>query len=107
MTAKDHQCHQDKCCGRHTTAIHPTQEEPSSVISPGETLWNNKEVAAYLNVKESTIRNWVHIRYVPHIKFRGAVRFRKADIDAWLVRCAGGSKVDVSAYASRILNETK
>ena len=46
------------------------------------TLWNNKEVATFLNVKESTIRYWVHIGYIPHIKFRGAVRFRESDIVA-------------------------
>ena len=71
------------------------------------TLWNNKEVATFLNVKESTIRYWVHIGYIPHIKFRGAVRFRKADIDAWLSRCAGSSQLNASAYASRILKNTK
>jgi len=70
-------------------------------------LWTAKEVAAYLNVKESTIRHWLHIGFIPRIKFRGAVRFRKADIDAWLSRCASGSQLDVSAYASRILKNTK
>ncbi len=72
-----------------------------------ESIWITKEVSAYLKVKESTIRYWTHIGYIPHIKFRGAVRFRKADIDAWLARCAGGSKVDVSAYASPILRERR
>ena len=47
-------------------------------------LLDNKEVAAFLNVKESTIRYWTHIGYIPHIKFQSLVRFRKTDIDAWL-----------------------
>ena len=70
-------------------------------------LWNTREVAAYLNVKESTIRSWVHIRYIPHIKFRGAVRFRESDIAEWLSRCAAGSRLDVSGSASRILRKKK
>lgn len=47
-------------------------------------LWDTKDVAMFLNVKESTIRHWVHIGYIPHIKFRGAVRFQEADIVSWL-----------------------
>ena len=70
-------------------------------------LWNNKEVAAYLNVTEATIRYWGHIGYIPRIKFRGAVRFRKADIDAWLGKCVAESKLDVSAHASRILKRRR
>ena len=66
-------------------------------------LWVVKEVADYLSVKESTIRHWTHIGYIPRIKFKGAVRFRKADIDEWLTRCAVGSRVNPSEYASRIL----
>ena len=48
-----------------------------------QALMNNREVAEYLNVKEATIRHWVHIGYIPHIKFRGLVRFRRETIDAW------------------------
>ena len=50
-------------------------------------LWNTKEVAQYLNVKESTIRHWVHIGYIPHVKFRGLVRYQKETIDEWLAKC--------------------
>ena len=66
-------------------------------------LWDTKSVAAFLNVKESTIRYWVHISYIPHIKFRGAVRFRESDIVAWLDSCVAESRVSPSEYASRIL----
>ena len=51
---------------------------------PDAILWNTPELAAYLNVKETTIRYWVHIGYIPYIKFQSLVRFRKTDIDAWL-----------------------
>ena len=42
-----------------------------------------------MNVKESTIRYWVHVKYIPHIKFQSLVRFRKTDIDAWLDQTDG------------------
>ena len=71
------------------------------------TLWNNKEVAAFLNVKESTIRNWVHIGYIPHIKFRGAVRFRESDIIEWVNRCVTTFQTTPTEYTSRILRERR
>lgn len=72
-----------------------------------ERLWNTGEVARFLNVKESTIRYWVHIGYVPHIKFRGAVRFREADIVEWLNQCAATPRTAPSEYVSRILRERR
>jgi len=51
---------------------------------PQAILWNTPQIAAYLNVKESTFRYWVHVKYIPHIKFQNLVRFRKTEIDAWL-----------------------
>ena len=71
------------------------------------TLWNNKEVATFLNVKESTIRYWVHIQYIPHIKFRGAVRFRESDIVEWENRCVATCQTAPSEFASRILRERR
>jgi len=56
----------------------------------GTQLWNTREVAAYLNVKEATIRHWVHIGYIPHIKFRGSVRYRQETIDTWLEKMCRG-----------------
>jgi len=57
-----------------------------TLTQPQAILWNTPQIAAYLNVKESTIRYWVHVKYIPHIKFQSLVRFRKTDIDAWLDR---------------------
>jgi excisionase family DNA binding protein len=70
-------------------------------------LWNTKEVASHLNVKESTIRYWTHIGYIPHIKFRGAVRFRESDIVDWVNRCVTTCQAAPSEYASRILRERR
>ena len=65
----------------------PPSQKDHQAIGPSH-LWDTKEVAAFLNVKESTIRNWVHIGYIPHIKFRGAVRYQKAAIVKWVEECA-------------------
>ncbi len=62
----------------------PDKSLGKTLIRPQAILWNTPELAAYLNVKESTIRYWVHVKYIPHIKFQSLVRFRKTDIDAWL-----------------------
>ena len=72
-------------------------------------LWNTKEVAQYLNVKESTIRHWVHIGYIPHIKFRGLVRYQQDTIDEWLAKCTVGMRRTPKNIAQEILggrNET-
>ena len=67
------------------------------------TLWNTREVAAYLNVKESTIRHWVHIGYIPHIKFRGLVRYQQETIDEWLSKCTVGMRRTPGKIAQEIL----
>lgn len=46
------------------------------------------EVAEYLQVKLSTIYQWTHAGYIPHIKLGGLVRFRREAIDAWIERSA-------------------
>jgi excisionase family DNA binding protein len=38
-------------------------------------LLNTPQVAEWLNVKESTIRKWVHYGFIPHVKIGRCVRF--------------------------------
>lgn len=45
-----------------------------------------QEVADYLQVKPSTIYQWTHMGYIPHVKLGNQVRFRIAVIDNWLER---------------------
>ncbi len=47
-------------------------------------LMNAAQVAEWLNVKESTIRKWVHYGFIPHIKLGRCVRFSEEDIQRWL-----------------------
>lgn len=49
-------------------------------------LINVAEVADYLRVKPSTIYQWTHEKYIPHIKVGNQVRFKVAAIDVWLDR---------------------
>ena len=70
---------------------------------PDAILWNTPELAAYLNVKETTIRYWVHIGYIPHIKFRGAVRFNKLSITDWLLECSSICRKKSADHLSRAL----
>ena len=103
---------------------HPTEDDyrqddrpPVSKIlgkrqdRPQAILWNTPELAAYLNVKEGTIRYWVHVKYIPHIKFQSLVRFRKTDIDAWLDkrtalgRTAAGRMTTAKKISEEILED--
>ena len=47
-------------------------------------LMNTAQVAAWLHVKESTIRKWVHYGYIPHVKVGRCVRFMESEIEKWL-----------------------
>jgi excisionase family DNA binding protein len=73
---------------------------------PQAILWNTPELAAYLNVKEGTIRYWVHVKYIPHTKFQSLVRFRKTDIDAWLdKRTTPGRMTTAKKISEEIVEE--
>ncbi|HKZ21209.1 MAG TPA: helix-turn-helix domain-containing protein [Acidimicrobiia bacterium] len=50
-----------------------------------EDLATPREVAAYLRVKEQTLRVWItRKKGPPHIKIEGATRYRWADVKAWI-----------------------
>jgi excisionase family DNA binding protein len=58
----------------------------TGVLQSGE-LWTEAQVAAFLAVKPRTVRLWRMTRSLPHIRItQKVIRFRKADIDAWLER---------------------
>ncbi len=43
------------------------------------------ELAEVLSVKKSTIYQWVHLGLIPHIKMGRLLRFKKEDIEKWLL----------------------
>lgn len=49
-----------------------------------EKLLTAEEIAELLQVKVSTIRDWTHTNFIPHIKFGRLVRFKESDINEWL-----------------------
>lgn len=54
--------------------------------------WLNPEQAAlYVGVALGTLRNWVSMKYVPHVKRGRVVRFHREKLDEWLRRgeCKG------------------
>jgi excisionase family DNA binding protein len=53
-----------------------------------EPLWTAQEVAAYLQVAEGTVNQWVKLGKIPVVKVGALNRFRRSEIDAWLARNA-------------------
>ena len=49
-------------------------------------LLNVKQVAQYLQLKESTIYSWAQDGKIPAIKIGRTWRFRRSDLDTWLER---------------------
>lgn len=47
-------------------------------------LLNVQQVAEKLGVRPSTIYQWVHAEFIPHVKLRNLVRFREEDVEAWV-----------------------
>ncbi len=51
-----------------------------------ENLLTPQEMADVLGVAVSTIYQWTHQEYIPHIKIGRFVRFRKSVVEKWLVK---------------------
>ena len=54
-----------------------------SDLSPGE-LMTISDVAAILQAKEKTIRQWVYQGKIPSIKLNGLLRFARSEIMTWI-----------------------
>lgn len=64
-----------------------------------KSLLTTDQLAQHLNIKESTIYNWTHIGYIPHIKLGRLVRFDMDRVAKWLrnksVRGRTRRKIDI------------
>lgn len=49
-----------------------------------EQLLTPQQIAEKLGVAVSTIYQWTHTGFIPHIKLGRFVRFRESDINKWL-----------------------
>ena len=47
-------------------------------------LLNVQEIAESLGVKPSTIYQWTHQGFIPHVKLGRLLRFKEADIVNWI-----------------------
>lgn len=50
-----------------------------------EKLLTIDELAKALSVKKSTIYQWVHLGFIPHIKVGKLLRFKEGSIQKWLI----------------------
>jgi len=51
-----------------------------------ENLLTPQEIADVLGVSKSTIYQWTHQEYIPHVKLGRFVRFRTSEVQKWLDR---------------------
>lgn len=49
-----------------------------------EILWDVWELCARLRVARSTVYDWVHMGYIPHVRLEGCVRFRPSEVAEWV-----------------------
>ena len=65
---------------------------------------NIKEVSEYLGMKKSTLYFYVENGDIPHYRIRRLIRFKKHDIDQWMVENKR-EKIDLPKLASRALGK--
>lgn len=57
----------------------------------GDPLFKIQEAAQYLRVARQTLYNLVNRKEIPFLKAGGSLRFRKSELDEWLLDGAGRS----------------
>jgi excisionase family DNA binding protein len=58
-----------------------------------DALWTVSELSARWRVAKSTLYDWCHSGYIPHLKVRDCVRFDPAEVEAWLKQHAKPGRV--------------
>jgi excisionase family DNA binding protein len=51
------------------------------------------EIAELLGVKKSTIYQWTHQGFIPHVKLGRSLRFREAAIEKWVEKRSEAGRV--------------
>ena len=55
--------------------------------APENSLLDDSQAAAFLQIKPRTLRLWRHTRGLPHLKLTTRIiRYRRSDLDGWLAR---------------------
>jgi len=62
-----------------------------------EKLLNIDQVCESFGIKKSTLYDWTHTGYIPHIKFPNGIRFKESVLEKWLQRrvCNGRSNYKI------------
>jgi excisionase family DNA binding protein len=47
-------------------------------------VWRYSDVAAYLDISESMVRQWVMNKMIPHYKIGKSVRFDRVELKKWV-----------------------
>jgi excisionase family DNA binding protein len=65
-------------------------------VNNPDPLLSKSEAAAYLNIAEQTISNWIVTgRYkLPYVKVGRLTRFRKSDLEAFIARRTVGAETE-------------
>lgn len=69
-----------------------------------EPLLTIEELARYLGLAQATLREWTWQRRLPFLKLGRAVRYRRAEIEAWLGQHAvapQGARPDLASVLAR------
>jgi excisionase family DNA binding protein len=51
------------------------------------------EIAEYLGVKTSTVYQWTHQRFIPHVKLGRLVRFREQAVMDWVEKRSEAGRI--------------
>jgi len=57
-------------------------------------LLTPQEIAEVLGVQPSTIYQWTHQGYIPHVKIGKFVRFKEKDVEEWIERKGNNGNVN-------------
>jgi len=58
-----------------------------------EKLLTPQEIADILGVQPSTIYQWTHQGYIPHVKIGKFVRFKEKDVERWVEKKTSNGRV--------------
>jgi excisionase family DNA binding protein len=63
------------------------------------------EVAEYLSLSRATIYQWASEKRIPHYRMGRAIRFKQAEIEAWLSEKCKQEPISIEARVKKILRK--
>jgi len=61
-----------------------------------EKLLTPQEIAEVLGVQPSTIYQWTHQGYIPHVKIGKFVRFKEKDVEKWVEKISNTGRSTIN-----------